>query len=232
MRKELRNRLIIIVGSILFRLWFSTCRLTIIGREYHDRYAMGNGPAVGATWHRCAIFLVWFFRRIKPMIMFSRSADGDLLAGFAEKVGVRPVRGSSSRGGREALRTMHDFLSRPGRHKAATVLDGPRGPRFVAKKGMIVLAKEAGAPLLPIMMSAWPAVTIKNAWDRTLVPLPFSRVTVVYREPWRIPPKLDEQGMEALRVEVEETLNDMMQEADMDTGYIRQWPAVYNKRQP
>ena len=217
--RKIRNWLIIHLGSRLFKMWFATCRLEIRRQDLYERYGLGDGGTVGATWHRGALYLVWFFRKLRPMVMFSSSRDGDLLAGFAEKVGVIPIRGSSTRGGAAALRGMIDFLRMPGPRKAATVLDGPRGPRCVAKKGMIVLAKEAGVPLAPLMMSARPAVTLKKTWDRTLIPLPFSRVVVLYRDPWHIPKDISEDQLEALRVEVENTLNDMMREADEITGY-------------
>lgn len=213
------HRLIIRLGTLIFRLWFATCRIKILGRDIHQRYILEPASIVGATWHRNAIFLVWFFRRQHPLIMFSRSRDGDLLAGFAARLGVIPVRGSSSRGGREALAQMRRHLLASKPVKAATVLDGPQGPPFVAKKGMIVLAMRTGRPLVPIMMSARPAVTLRRAWDKTLIPLPFSRVTVVYGKPWTVPPDLDEEGVEHLRQEVEETLNRMMHAADADTGY-------------
>jgi lysophospholipid acyltransferase (LPLAT)-like uncharacterized protein len=217
--ERLRNRLIITLGSLLLNLWFSTCRITIIGQEYHDAYIIDHRKVVGATWHRGAIFLVWFFRKARPMIMFSRSKDGDLLAGFAEKIGVIPIRGSSGRGGRKALADMLEFLKRPGNQKAATVLDGPTGPPYVAKTGMIVLAKNSGIPLLPIMVSVWPAITLTRTWDRTMIPLPFSRVLVSYRKPWEIPSDISEDDFETLRLEVENTLNDMRIGSDRETGY-------------
>jgi hypothetical protein len=216
---EAFQRLIIRLGALIFRLWFATCRIKIVGRDIHRRYILEPASIVGATWHRNAIFLVWFFRRQHPLIMFSRSRDGELLAGFAAKLGVIPVRGSSSRGGREALAQMRERLLAPPPAKAATVMDGPQGPPFVAKKGMIVLAMQTGRPLVPIMMSAHPAITLRKAWDKTLIPLPFSRVTVAYEKPWRVPPDLNEEGMEHLRREVEKSLNRMMRAADADTGY-------------
>ncbi|MBW1787364.1 MAG: lysophospholipid acyltransferase family protein [Deltaproteobacteria bacterium] len=214
------RRLVLALGSWILRLWFSTCRIEIINKHLHDRYVVSQRGLVGACWHRNAIFMVWFFRKLRPVVMFSRSRDGDLLATFAEKLGVIPVRGSSSRGGREALRSMIAQLRRPGAAKAAaTVLDGPRGPRCVAKPGMILLAKKAELPLLPVMVSAHPALTLKKTWDRTMIPLPFSRVLISYREPWHIPGRLDKNGLERLRQEVEETLNEMMAELDARTGY-------------
>jgi lysophospholipid acyltransferase (LPLAT)-like uncharacterized protein len=217
--RSIRTRLLVTAASAALRLWFGTCRVRIKGGRWYDRYIAGPDKVVGATWHRGAIFLVWFFRRQRPMIMFSRSRDGDLFAAFAARLGVVPVRGSSSRGGREALVQMAHFLKRPGPQKAATVLDGPRGPRYLAKKGMILLAMEAGVPLLPIMVSARPAFTLEKAWDKTMIPLPFSRVTVSFREPWQIPADLSEAKLEALRQEVERTLNHMMAELDRETGY-------------
>lgn len=217
--RRLAHGLIIRLASGLVNLWFATCRVTVVGAPLHERFILGDRSVVGATWHRNALFLVWYFRRQRPMIMISPSRDGDLLAGFAARLGIVPVRGSSSRGGQQALQAMQRFLTSPGGGKAATVLDGPRGPRFVAKKGMIVLAKETGLPLLPIAMSAAPAWTLMKTWDRTLIPLPFSRVVVMYGQPWEVPPDLDGDGLEALRREVETELNRMRREADALAGY-------------
>jgi lysophospholipid acyltransferase (LPLAT)-like uncharacterized protein len=213
------HRLLIDIAAGILQVWFSTCRIKIIGKDIQDRYVCGKVKAVGVTWHRGAIFLVWFFRKIHPMIMFSRSRDGEMMARFAEKLGVIPVRGSSSRGGREAFQGMLSFLEGPSPRKAATVLDGPRGPRFVAKKGMIVLAKKAGVPLIPVMVSACPAITLKKTWDKTMIPFPFSRVTVIYGEPWNIPGELTGEDLESWRLGVESVLNEMMRRADADTGY-------------
>ncbi len=216
------QRLIISVSVKLLHAWFSTCRIRIIGQDMHDKYITGPAPVVGGTWHRGAIFLVWFYRNQHPMIMFSRSRDGDLLAGFAEKLGIVPARGSSGKGGREAVDEMKYFLHQPGgARKVATVLDGPRGPRYTAKSGMIILAKDAVTPLLPIAVSAWPAITLKKTWDHAIIPMPFSNVTVVYRRPWIIPRKASNEDIEHYRREVEKTLNAMMTEADKDTGYLR-----------
>jgi lysophospholipid acyltransferase (LPLAT)-like uncharacterized protein len=91
------------------------------------------------------------------MIMFSRSKDSELLASFAEHSGIIPVRGSSSRGGQAALKAMVKYLKQPGNRKAATVVNGPRGPRYRVKKGMIMAAFLAEVPLLPIMVLGPPS---------------------------------------------------------------------------
>ena len=226
-KTDLKTRLIIKLGALVMNTWFSTCRVSVAGGQYIEKYFAGSDPAVGATWHRGAIFLVWYFGQYHPMVMFSRSADGELLAGFAAEMGIIPVRGSSTRGGRAALVTMARFLLKRKRGVAATVLDGPQGPRFIAKTGMVALAKMTCTPLLPVMMSAWPAITIKSAWDRTLIPLPFARVTVNLEKPWEVPADCSLEEIEALRGKVEEKLNRMMQAADADTGYLQKWPEMY-----
>ncbi len=217
----MRTRLLTGTAALVLNAWFSTCRITIVGRQFHDRFIVGNQRMVGATWHRGAIFLTWFFRNVHPMIMYSQSKDGDLIAGMAQYLGVVPVRGSSSRGGGEAFRKMIRFLDQSTNAKAATVLDGPRGPKGVAKKGMLLLAMVTGTPLLPIMVSAYPAITLKNTWDKTILPLPFSRVVVMYEKPWWPPRRLPETELEILRQQVEERLNRMMIECDQLSGYSR-----------
>jgi lysophospholipid acyltransferase (LPLAT)-like uncharacterized protein len=216
---QLRSRLIINFATFLLNLWFSTCRITIIGRQFHNQLTLHSNKVVGATWHRGAIFLVWYFRRLHPMIMFSRSKDGELISGYAEKLGNITVRGSSHKGGREAFREMVRFLRSPGSRKVATVLDGPRGPRCIAKEGMIRLAMITGVPLIPIMVSAHPAITIRKAWDKTMIPLPFSRVVVMCGAPWHPARQMRETEVELLRQEVEDKLNQMLSQCDEISGY-------------
>lgn len=214
-----RRQILIYWATLILRFWFTSCRVTIVGQDVHERFILGNEKLVGGTWHRGALFLVWFFRRVRPMIMFSRSRDGELIARYAENLGARVVRGSSSRGGTAALRTMIRYLRRPGARKAATVLDGPRGPRFVAQPGMLQLARNAGVPFIPLAMSAAPTITLARTWDRTMIPLPFSRVVVSYGQPLTIGADVRGPRLEAKCREVEAILNRLRREADQLAGY-------------
>ena len=214
-----RRQILVYWATTILRLWFATCRITVVGRDVHDRFIVGNEKMVAGTWHRGAIFLVWFYQRVRPMIMFSRSRDGGLIADYAANMGVRAVRGSSSRGGAAALRTMLRYLRRPGARKAATVLDGPRGPRFVAQPGMLQLARNARVPFIPLVMSAAPAITLRWTWDHTLIPLPFSRVVVCYGRPQNIDPEVRGPHLETKRLEIEALLNRLRREADQRVGY-------------
>jgi lysophospholipid acyltransferase (LPLAT)-like uncharacterized protein len=222
MALSFKDRLVISLATNtaagLFKLWFKTCPVQITRPEIYQEWALTDRQVIAATWHRSAIFFVYHFGPIHPLIMFSRSKDGEYLTRFAQSFGVKPVRGSSSRGGAEALNEMITYLKNGGK-ACATVLDGPRGPARVAKKGMIVLAMETGIPIIPIIWSAPKVWTSKKSWDRTMVPMPFSPIIINCIDPITIPPKLDPDELEAYRLKVEETLNHLTDEIDQLCGY-------------
>jgi lysophospholipid acyltransferase (LPLAT)-like uncharacterized protein len=219
---SLIDRLIISVATHLayglIKLWFLTCRVRTDRRELYDQWVNSEKPVIIVTWHRASIFFVQFFGSHRPMIMFSRSKDGEYLARFAQMFGVQPVRGSSSRGGATALREMTQYLKKGGK-ACASVLDGPRGPAREAKKGMIVLAMETGAPIIPIIWSAKRVFTFKKSWDKTMLPLPFSTIMITAADPIFVPPDLSPQTQENYRVKMETILNQLTDEADRICGY-------------
>jgi lysophospholipid acyltransferase (LPLAT)-like uncharacterized protein len=206
----------------LFRLWLKTCRFNILHQDFHREIVTGRQQYIGVTWHRAAIFFCFFYGPVHPMMLFSQSRDGDYLARFAEHCGVIPVRGSSTRGGLRALIQMIRHL-KEGNQFCASVLDGPQGPRYEAKKGVILLAKETGVPLVPLMWSARRVFTLEKTWDKTMIPLPFSKITIDYGPPITIPGDCSEQEMESFRLEIEKGLNVLMETTDKACGYQTRW---------
>jgi lysophospholipid acyltransferase (LPLAT)-like uncharacterized protein len=207
------------LGSLIFRLWFKTCPLTITCPELYQKWGPSDRQVIGVTWHRAAIYFVHFFGPLKPAVMLSRSKDGEYLARFAEKFGMIPVRGSSKHGGAQALKELVQHLKNGGK-ACATVLDGPQGPPRVAKKGMIVLAMETGVPIIPIIWSGPRILTFKKTWDKTMLPKPFSPVFLNAADPIFIPHNLDPEALEGYRLKVEKTLNDLTDAMDQRCGYV------------
>ena len=78
----------------LSQLWFNTCRVSMINEQVYEEYSRNDTPVVVGTWHRASIFFLYFFGRFHPMIMISRSKDGEILSQYAEGFGVIPARGS------------------------------------------------------------------------------------------------------------------------------------------
>jgi lysophospholipid acyltransferase (LPLAT)-like uncharacterized protein len=202
----------------LARVWFGTCRVSVINQRVYDEYVLRDTPVVVGTWHRAAIYFLYFFGHFRPMIMISRSKDGEILSQYAAGFGVIPVRGSSSKGGRAALEHMRRYLESGGKG-CATVLDGPRGPAYVAKKGMIALSKLTGAPFIPVIWSANRTLTLRDSWDKMILPLPWSRLCIAIGDPIHIPMNATNQELERYRELVEERLNTMMAEVDRRCGY-------------
>jgi lysophospholipid acyltransferase (LPLAT)-like uncharacterized protein len=206
----------------LLSLWFGTCRVRILRPDLHEEYFLGERPFIGVTWHRSTIFSCYYFGAFHPLVLFSQSPDGEYMARFAERCGMVPVRGSSTRGGERALIQMIRAL-REGRRICATVLDGPQGPPYQAKAGFLFLAKKTGLPLIPLIWSSAKAITLESTWDKTMIPRPFSEVVVQYGDPLWVPADCSEEALETLRREVEGRLNRIMVEVDQYCGYPTRW---------
>ena len=141
-------------------------------------------------------------------MLASRSRDGELVARWATRFGLGVVRGSSSRGGAEALRELTAVL-RAG-EDVAIVPDGPRGPRECLQPGVVVLAALTGAPVVPFGFAARPARRLAS-WDRFMVPLPFARAAAVFGKPCVIARDADR---ETARADLERALAEVTESAD------------------
>jgi len=206
------------ITRVLTALLFSTCRVEVIGQEIERRH-MTENPGRGllyASWHRGLIFLVYFYRNLKFVVMASASQDGEWAAQATKRHGWIPVRGSSSRRGSTALREMMTYFSKG--HRGGLVVDAPQGPPHISKIGIIVLARRTGLPIIPVMWSAdryWQL----NSWDRTLIPKPFSRIVFLYDSNLiHVSAKASRDDCEQYRQELDATLNRMMAETDTYYG--------------
>lgn len=219
LRQRLLYWLAVNIGGRVLRLMFSTCRVEMLSPEEKKHYFDEGRPAIGVTWHRASIFFLYDFGPKKAAIMISRSRDGEYLARFTQMMGCVPVRGSSQKGGFVALKAMVDFLKSGQGLYAGTVADGPRGPRYKAQKGMILLAMLTGLPLIPILWSSDRVWVFKKAWDRTMIPKPFAKVKIMAGRQFTFPPQMTDQEIEAARLELEAELNRLKDHLDGICGY-------------
>lgn len=180
-RERLQLFLISWAGYLLIRLICPTLRY----RSVVETGAVADirGPhaaSIFCFWHRCVIPASYQFRKQRIAVMTSRSFDGEYIARIIEKLGYRAVRGSSSRGAVAALLGMRRELDAG--HTVAFTIDGPRGPRYVAKPGPILLAKITGRPITCFYVHvkrAW----ILNSWDQMIIPRPFSQAMLYVAAP-------------------------------------------------
>ncbi|MEP6704168.1 MAG: lysophospholipid acyltransferase family protein, partial [Acidobacteriota bacterium] len=140
-----------------------TIRWEIDGQESLDAITAAGRQPIYCLWHDRIFAGTYFLRDRGIVVITSQSLDGEYIARFLKRFGFGTVRGSSSRGGVKALVEMIRYM-RLGLPMAFTV-DGPRGPRYVAKTGPIVLAKKTGNPILPFGVECSSFWTV-NSWDR------------------------------------------------------------------
>ena len=224
LKQRARAAIISFLATWIARLWLATVRVHIVNRHVYDRHFRQVGQrhhVVAASWHRHAIFLFYFFRTLgSRLIMISRSQDGEITARVAKRFGYTPVRGSSSRGGHAALQRMIAIMNAGGdTYLCGTAVDGPRGPARKLKKGMVAVARETGALFIPMACSGDRVITFPRAWDKTIIPKPFSRMTIVFGQPRTIPQALSETEFAQLCQHIEEDLNQLTDTADRITGY-------------
>lgn len=179
---------------LLYKGLCGTLRFQEENRQEVDRLDAAGERMVFCLWHDELFPLMRMRKQLDIVAVVSPSRDGELLALVLEKLGLRTVRGSSTRGGANALLGAARLM-RDGVHACITV-DGPLGPRHKAKGGAFFLARHADAWIAPVRIVMEGAARIPS-WDRFQVPLPLSRVRVVYGSPWK-PAQAEEENAAGL----------------------------------
>lgn len=192
---------------ILIKLIGRTVKFEVEGWE-HWEAALGDGKIpIYTFWHDRVFLSTYFWQQRQIVVMTSRSFDGEYIARFIQRFGYGAARGSSTRGATGAIVEMIRLM-RAG-CPAAFTIDGPKGPRYVAKMGAVLLAKKTGNPILPFTIAANRFWEAKKSWDRSQVPKPFSRVHVLIAPPIYVPGNADEALLKAKRDELQSALDEL-----------------------
>jgi lysophospholipid acyltransferase (LPLAT)-like uncharacterized protein len=193
------------VAAFVARGWSRTLRFSYRPLTRYvaaDRPELiGNNSFIYAFWHEDLIMPALAYRGSDCAILASQHADGELMAQVAERYGGKTVRGSTTRGGTAALLRM--LQSGWGARHLAITPDGPRGPRRKCKLGIIYLASRTGFPIATGGFGyarCWRA----NSWDRTAVPMPFSKVRGISAHTISVPPDISTSEMRSYQELVEE----------------------------
>lgn len=192
----------------------------VAGSSDPDEAAERLAPAISALWHGQHILAPMVKPRRKPMVaLFSRSADAELNALVAEKLGFEVVRGSGGRpgtsgtqkGGAKALISMKRFLDQG--TSVSMIADIPHGTPREAGAGIVILAKISGRPIVPIAVATSRRKVLRSTWDQTTINLPFGRSALIIGEPIYVPADADSETVEQLRQEVTNSLNQVTEKA-------------------
>lgn len=201
-----------VVKAAFWIIYRASRNLTIIGNSQIDKLLETGKPFLPCYWHQQALFCAYYLLKQKDRglnlgFLVSPSEDGDIGTKLIESWGARSIRGSSSGTGAQALRDLYYAITREN-ISVTTTPDGPRGPIFEFKSGMITLARLTGAPILPMAYATDRAWTLRS-WDRFFIPKPFSRIVILIGEPIKIPDRLTEAETKLLQDEMAERLNQL-----------------------
>lgn len=196
------------LGGAALGALMASCRYEEEGAEGFRRPWSAGPPVIFNLWHGRLLGPTYHNRGQGVVTLVSRHRDGEYITRAVRRWGYTVVRGSASRGGREALRELIRHV-RAGRSLALTP-DGPRGPFQRMKPGPVLIAQRTGAPIIPVGAAADRA-RFFGSWDRFLIPLPFARVRIVYGEPLHVPRDADTEQAVA---EVESRMGEVMRRAE------------------
>ncbi|HEV8139913.1 MAG TPA: lysophospholipid acyltransferase family protein [Pyrinomonadaceae bacterium] len=196
---------------LLIRLLGATTKFEVEGWENHDAVTESGKLPIYVFWHERIMMTTYWWRNRKIVVLTSQSRDGEYIARFIQRFGYGAVRGSSTRGAVGAVLQMARLM-RAG-CTMCFVLDGPRGPRRVAKPGPALLAKRSGHPILPVTMALEKHWTLPT-WDHFQVPRPFTRAKVFVAAPIYVAADADDEEMERKRCEVQRVLDELTERAE------------------
>lgn len=200
------------VGLLFVKLISKTYHYKLVGTQHEQQVYETHGTVIYASWHQRFFPGIAFFSTRKPIaIRISQSRDGEMIARLVDILGWQSVRGSSSKGGMQALKQLRS-LTKQG-YRVGHIVDGPQGPVGVVKPGLITIAQFAGSPIVPTIASAeryWTA----SSWDRFMVPKLFSKVVLRFARPIPVPRRLNEKEFETLRKDVQEQMEKLYTETD------------------
>lgn len=169
----------------------------------HHVLDAGSKSRIWVVWHnRLASTPMWYARLIKPIgelhALVSASGDGEILATILNQFEMKAVRGSTSRGGVEALRQLLKQLQN-GKSVVMTP-DGPRGPCYNLDEGVIKLAQWSGVELVPIDYTLSHQIELKT-WDRMRLPLPFAKSVMIIQKPLKVNERDDIEAIKRKLIE-------------------------------
>jgi lysophospholipid acyltransferase (LPLAT)-like uncharacterized protein len=191
---------------LLIKVIGRTIRWQVEGWENWEAATRDGHLPIYTFWHNRVFLSTYFWQKRRIVVMTSQSFDGEYIARFIQRFGYGAARGSSTRGAVGAIIEM-TRLMRSGEPTAFTI-DGPKGPRYVAKMGAVLLAKKTKQPILPFTITArhWEA---KKSWDGFQVPLPFSRARVIIAPPIYVSADTNDDALETKRGELQASLDEI-----------------------
>jgi hypothetical protein len=205
----------------LMKLIGYSCRVNIVeGKEIFDKIVEEKKPVAYCFWHNRIFYLSYFLYRyshrkgLKITALISQSKDGEIISRVVKAFGGRSARGSTTRGGIGAVKTLLRCV-RDG-YALAITPDGPRGPVYKFQSGAIFVSSFAQVPIVPITCTFEKAWVFKS-WDKFMIPKPFSKINVYVEKPLWIEKEIKPEAAEKCQKNLE---NIMLKFPELISGSI------------
>lgn len=212
-----------LIAAVLFVLRWTTRKELVNDQGLYARWRAGERLII-AFWHEHLVLMPcfeWWPPRV--CIMISQHRDGELIARAVRPLGIEAVRGSSTRGGRGALRKILEAYAEGA--SLAWTPDGPRGPRRVAKAGVVHTARATGALIVPVGAAARRGRRL-GSWDRMVLPWPGTTIAFVVGTPIAVPRDATPEAIETARATLESALQQASAEAAVRVGAVAELDAT------
>jgi lysophospholipid acyltransferase (LPLAT)-like uncharacterized protein len=181
-----------------------TLRFEVLGYRHYESSWAQKRPVISAFWHRSIFPAIWWWRNRRVVVMNTTNFDGQWTRRVIERFGFWTAQGSSSRGGLRGLVVMGERLAKG--HDVAFTIDGPRGPRYVAKPGPVMLARKTGHPIMVFHIGVERGHTFERSWDLFQIPYPFSRAVMIIAPLVHVQADADRATMEQKQAEMQGAL--------------------------
>ncbi len=201
----------------IFYLLYRSCSIETRGREYHDETLQKYGRCHVVIWHESMAMAGCYNRGKDYLTMVSASRDGEFATRVIKRWHIHAARGSSTRGGSDALKVLVEAAKTV--PVTGFTLDGPKGPRRVAKPGIGILAARTQLPIIPNAYAVSRAWRL-NSWDRFPIQKPFSHIICAYAPPISPPSNESPEEVEKTRLAVEVSLNALHGQIEQELGYV------------
>ena len=203
----MKQKIIVFIGYIFLSLLYKFNKYKIHGIANMDEALSQNRPILLCVWHGRMLFPIFYviMKKMKVWALASPHKDGDTIGNILSKWNVQIIKGSSNQQSRNAVEKMHQILEKDKNAIICITNDGPKGPRHIAKKRSLEIAKQYNAQIIAISGDStkkW----ILNTWDKFYLPKPFGKITINIAPIYEYQPNLVETVSEyIINNEIEST---------------------------
>lgn len=197
-------------------LWWTYRKEYIAGTDIMQRLVRNDFVCAPVYWHQHTFICLnmmrdWLLQGFKAGFVITASVDGEVPSRVAHSWGATVVRGSAKNTNALAMRDVQQAMKRG--VSIVSAADGPLGPIYEFKVGVVLMARIGDAPLVPLSCAADRAWHLRR-WDNFLLPKPFARVVLAVGEPLPVPRSTPVAELEQHRRDIEQATNALLRQSE------------------